>query len=721
MVPGLRVKKKRQSRLERLIVRERTGVGHSCFMDRKRARRGENMYRKLTENAMVGVYIARRGAFHFANRRMVEMSGYTRRELLRDVAVLDFIAAEDRERVRESIQARLSRSARTTRLECRVRRKDGTLLDVEIFGSTMRLGGERVTIGSVVDISDRKRADAANRMAALVYQSSSEAMVVTDASGYIQSINPAFSEITGYSVDEVVGRKISILSSGRQGNEFYQAMWKSISQTGSWQGDIWNRRKDGEEYAERLVINTSFDENGQVCNRIGVFSDITTKKNDDAKIWQQANFDYLTGLPNRPLMHDRLGLAIERANRSGLSLGLIFIDLDYFKDVNDSLGHDMGDELLSQVAERLISIVRATDTVARLGGDEFVMLVGEVHEVAVVQRVCRAILSRLMEPFDLGPSTVTISASVGAALYPDNARDPSVLLQNADLAMYASKDKGRNQYCFFQSEMQEGALVRRQLLRDLGLALEEGQFQLHYQPIVDMDTRRVKKAEALLRWAHPVLGMISPGHFIPMAEDTGVISGVGNWVFREAIRQAALWQAYVDPDFQMSINVSPAQFQQGLDAHAWLTQLEEVGLSGKDIVVEITERWLIESTPLVEQKLAALQEAGVQIALDDFGTGHSSLPSLRKLDIDYIKIDRSFVQHAARNKEDLTLCEAIIVMARKMKLKVVVEGVEQEDQHQLMKRAGCDYAQGYLYSKPLDAAAFEQLLATQRTASLVKA
>jgi diguanylate cyclase (GGDEF)-like protein/PAS domain S-box-containing protein len=720
MVPGSRVQKKRHSRLKRLISRVRAGSGRSRINYGMQIQQAQDMFRGLAENSMVGVYIARQDVYHFVNQRMSDLTGYTRRELLNEVSVLDLVAEEDRPRMRDSIRLRLTGATRMTQMECRIFRKDGSLIDVEIFGSKMRLGGELVTIGSVIDISDRKRGEAANRMAALVYQSSSEAMVVTDASGFIESINPAFSAITGYRAEEVVGRKISILSSGRQSNEFYQSMWNAISETGTWRGDIWNRRKNGEEYAEHLAINSSFDEKGRVCNRIGVFSDITLKKQDDAKIWKQANYDYLTGLPNRPLLHDRLTHAVARSDRSGLALALIFIDLDFFKEVNDSFGHDMGDELLRQAAQRLSAVVRATDTVARLGGDEFVMLLGDVRSADVTHRVCRAILACLEEPFILGAAQTTISASVGVALYPEDAQDATTLLQLADLAMYASKDKGRHQYCFFQGEMQEGALVRRQLSRDLGLALNEGQFHLQFQPIIDARTGRIRKAEALLRWSHPVLGLVSPAQFIPMAEDSGVINSVGNWVFREAVRQAALWQTIADPDFQMSLNLSPAQFQQqGLDIKEWLVHLEELGLSGAHIVVEITEKLLIESTPHIERQLMAFRDAGVQISLDDFGTGYSSLPYLKKFDIDYIKIDRVFVEHVARSADDLALCEAIVAMAHKLGLKVVAEGVETEVQHVLMQSASCDFMQGYFYAKPMDAPAFEQLLLEQQEAVLM--
>ncbi|HUG59079.1 MAG TPA: EAL domain-containing protein, partial [Candidimonas sp.] len=433
----------------------------------------------------------------------------------------------------------------------------------------------------------------------------------------------------------------------------------------------------------------------------------------DAFIWRQANYDHLTGLPNRQLFQDRLDRAIARADRSGLPMALVFLDLDFFKDVNDTLGHGMGDELLKQVAVRLGGCVRATDTVARLGGDEFTIIIGELNDTEVAERICQQTLRVLAQPYYLGEEVAAISTSMGVTMYPDDGSNAQELLKNADLAMYAAKDKGRNQFCYFTPKMQQNAHSRRQLLRDLVGALGQSQFVLHYQPIVELSTGRIRKAEALIRWRHPELGLVFPGDFIPFAEDAGIIVRIGDWVFREATRQVALWRASYAADFQVSVNVSPAQFMtEGLRHDEWLAHLQELNLSGDSIVVEITERLLMDANAEVSSKLLAFRDVGIQVALDDFGTGYSSLSYLKKFDIDYIKIDQSFVRNLEPDSDDMALCEAIIVMAHRLGLTVIAEGVETVEQRDLLIRAGCDYGQGYLFSAPTGAESFSTFLAS---------
>ncbi|WP_245801315.1 EAL domain-containing protein [Pollutimonas bauzanensis] len=679
--------------------------------DRRSLQQAEAMFRGIAENTMVGVYIVQDGRFRFVNATMAEMFRYDRHEMLASLDAYDIFAEEDLPKIKGKASPRPGGDASGERQERRGRRKDGSIINLEIFGSKMELDGELVTMGIAMDITARKEVEASVRMAALVYQNSSEAMVVTDADGVIINVNPAFSAITGFSAAEVVGGKLSILSSGRHDTAFYQAMWHALNNTGKWQGDVWNRRKNGEEYAERLTINTSYDDDGSVRCRIGLFSDITKKKQSDAFIWRQANYDHLTGLPNRQLFQDRLDRAIARSDRSRLPMALVFLDLDFFKDVNDTLGHGTGDELLKQVAKRLSACVRATDTVARLGGDEFTIIMGELRSTDMAERLCHQTLRALAKPYDLGEEVATISTSMGVTFYPSDGADAQELLKNADLAMYAAKDKGRNQFCYFTRAMQQNAQNRRQLLRDLAGALGQRQFLLHYQPIVELATGRVRKGEALIRWMHPSLGLIGPGEFIPLAEDAGIIVGIGDWVFREAARQAALWRASHHADFQISVNVSPAQFAaEGLSHDEWLAHLQQLDLPGHSIVVEITERLLMDTNPEVRNKLLAFRDAGIQVALDDFGTGYSSLSYLKKFDIDYIKIDQSFVRNLGPDTDDMALCEAIIVMAHKLGLKVIAEGVETIDQRDLLIRAGCDYGQGYLFSAPLAAEKFSVFL-----------
>ncbi|NYT66337.1 EAL domain-containing protein [Alcaligenaceae bacterium] len=686
--------------------------------DQEQIRQSSAMFMGLAANTVVGVYIIQGRNFRFVNQKMASLVGFDTPEDLMSTDVLDLFRAEDRHYAQERLSLIAQGEAAQIKTEFRMVRQDGHLVSLEFYSSTMILDGLPTLVGVAMDVTHRKEQDATSTLAALVYQNSSQAMVVTDAHTTIVSVNPAFSTITGYQADEVIGKKISILSSGRQNREFYQAMWQSISSTGRWEGDIWNRRKNGEEYAERISINTSYKDDGSVRFRIGLFTDITQKKKSDALIWKQANYDHLTALPNRQLFQDRLTQAISRSRRSSLPLALVFLDLDYFKEINDSLGHDKGDELLKQVSKRLTASVRSTDTVARLGGDEFVIIMGELKDTSVVERFCLKALQDLSDPYVLGQDPANISASLGVAFFPQSATDAQELLKNADLAMYAAKQQGRNRYAMFTLDMRTAAQSRRQLSRDLYDVLNQQQLILHYQPIVDLFTGQVHKAEALIRWQHPDYGIIGPGEFIPFAEDSGLIVGIGDWVFREAAKQTAWWRQHYQDSFQVSINVSPVQFaDQGLNQQAWLDYLQELQLPGDSLVVEITERLLMDVDDEAVNKLLAFRDAGVQVSLDDFGTGYSSLSYLRKFDIDYIKIDQSFVRNLSADSEDLSLCEAMIVMAHRLGLKVIAEGIETPEQRRLLEQAGCDYGQGYLFSRPVPADVFTDYLGEERPLS----
>jgi diguanylate cyclase (GGDEF)-like protein len=409
------------------------------------------------------------------------------------------------------------------------------------------------------------------------------------------------------------------------------------------------------------------------------------------------------------MFHDRLEQEIKKAQRSGLAMALLFLDLDRFKEVNDTLGHDMGDLLLKDAARRLGRCVRETDTVARLGGDEFTVILGELQDTDCVERIAQEVLWKLAQPFRLGGELAYVSASVGITLYPADAKSVDALIKNADQAMYAAKSQGRNRYSYFTPSMQEAAQARMRLANDLRGALAGGQFSLAYQPIVELATGGIHKAEALIRWQHPERGAVGPAEFIPIAEDTGMIVDIGNWMFREAALQAARWRAARDAEFQVSVNKSPAQFRDAGKAHAtWFDYLRELGLPGSAIVVEITEGLLLDASAAVTGQLLEFRDAGLQVAIDDFGAGYSSLSYLRKFDIDYLKIDQSFVRNLEPVSEDLVLCEAIIAMAHKLGIKVIAEGVETAGQRDLLAAAGCDYAQGYLFSRPVPAGEFEK-------------
>ena len=683
--------------------------------DRKKSdealRTNEEKLRALFEMSPVG--IARNsmdGAFIEANRALLDMVGYSLDEFLR-LSYWDLTPAEYSEQENEQLRM-LTSTGRYGPYEKHFRHRLGHLVPVRLNGALIHGSDGDCYIWSLVeDISERKQAEEEMQLAAMVYRNSSEAMMVTDANGVVITINPAFTELTGYGADEIVGKTPRLLSSGHHDREFYRAMWQKLDSVGYWQGEVWNRRKDGETFAEWLTINTIYREDGRPHRRVALFSDITEKKLNEELIWTQANFDPLTGLANRRMFNDRLAQDIRKAHRSGLPLALLFIDLDHFKEINDILGHDMGDRLLKDVAKRLLGCVRETDTVARLGGDEFTIILNSLDHLESAKQIAEHILDKLTQPFHVEDEILYVSASIGITFYPNDATDIEELRKNADQAMYAAKQQGRNRFSYFMPSMRDIAQHRMRLANDLRVALEQGQFRLYYQPIVDLTDGSVHKAEALLRWMHPVRGLVGPAEFITIAEETGRILDIGDWVFRQAARQVKRCRERYDENFQISVNKSPVQFQNDeMFYTGWLAYLSQLSLPGNSVVIEITESSLLDGKPIVNDKLLMFRDAGIQVAIDDFGTGYSSLAYLKLYDIDYLKIDQSFVRNLSAGSSDLVVCEAIIAMAHKLGMKVIAEGVETEQQRQLLIAADCDFAQGYLFAEPLPADSFEALL-----------
>ncbi|MES1982025.1 MAG: EAL domain-containing protein [Pseudomonadota bacterium] len=559
---------------------------------------------------------------------------------------------------------------------------------------------------------ERKQLDENLQLAALVYQNSSEGMVITDSRNRILAVNSAYIQITGYTLDEVIGKDPKIFASGRHDSAFFVAMWRELKTAGKWQGEIWDKRKSGEDYAKWVTINTILNIEGTVHRYLALFSDITERKKSDELIWSQANYDILTGLPNRRMFQDRLEQEIKRTHRAQLQLALLLIDLDQFKEVNDTLGHAAGDTLLQAAAGRVSACVRDTDTVARLGGDEFTVILSQLNDVRQVESISKNILMQLAKPFHIEGEAVYVSASIGITIYPGDAREMEHLIKNADQAMYVSKNQGRNRSSYFTPLLQEIAQNKLRMISDLRNALDGTQFLLYYQPIVDLTNGEITKAEALVRWLQPQRGLIEPMEFISLAEETGLINEIGNWVFREAARQVKYLRTTYSEEFQISVNKSPVQFRDsGRQYNAgWLSYLEELELPGRSMVIEVTEGLLLNAESNITDKLLKYRDAGIQVAIDDFGTGYSSLAYLKKFDIDYLKIDQVFVHNLENDPDNLALCEAIIVMAHKLELKVIAEGVESIAQRDLLAAVGCDYAQGFFFSRPLPADEFKKLL-----------
>ncbi len=515
----------------------------------------------------------------------------------------------------------------------------------------------------------------------------------------------------GYSREELLGMTSYQIKPLMPEAEFRQLIAPLLSgEQPSLRFEAVHRRKDGTDFPVSIFLQLVQQSDGSSLF-VSIVRDITKRKESEQVIWQQANFDTLTSLPNRRIFHDRLEQEIKKSHRSGLPMALMLLDLDRFKEVNDTLGHAQGDVLLIEAARRITECVRESDTVARLGGDEFTVILSEMPDVNSVERIAQNIIERLAAPFQLLQEMVYVSASMGITLYPDDAQTIEPLLKNADQAMYLAKKSGRNRFRYFTAALQEAAQTHLRLRNDLRGALGDKQLLVFYQPIVTLANGAIHKAEALLRWQHPTRGFISPAEFIPVAEETGIIIEIGDWVFREVASQAAHWRASHYAEFQISVNISPVQFRhQGTNFKAWLDYLQELGLPGQSIVMEITEGLLLEAHTPVTDQLLAFRDAGIRVSLDDFGTGYSSLSYLKKFDIDYLKIDQLFVRNLADNANDRILCEAIIVMAHKLGLKVIAEGVETEQQRDLLAAYGCDYAQGWLYSKAVPPEQFEALV-----------
>jgi diguanylate cyclase (GGDEF)-like protein/PAS domain S-box-containing protein len=552
-------------------------------------------------------------------------------------------------------------------------------------------------------------------LAASVFTNSREGILITDANSAIVDVNEAFTRITGYSREEALGKNPRFLSSGRQNKDYYETMWRELLATGHWYGEIWNRRKNGEVFAEMQIISAVYDLNNNVKQYVGQFSDITSRKTAEDAIKTLAFYDPLTGLPNRRLLTDRLKWALSSSARTNMQGAVLFIDLDNFKMLNDTLGHDIGDLLLQQVARRLELCVREGDTVARLGGDEFVVMLEdlsaeEIEAASKTEFVGNKILSSLQQPYLLDGHEQINTPSIGAALFSDHDVEIEELFKQADIAMYQAKKAGRNQLRFFNPEMQRAINLRATLERELGKALELHQFQLYFQTQVDHLLHPVG-AEVLIRWINPTRGVVPPDEFIHLMEENGLILPVGNWVLRTACKQIILWQQdELTRHLTLAVNVSAKQFHQWDFVDQVKTILKETGANPSKLKLELTESMLVENIAETIANMDALKAVGVHFSLDDFGTGYSSLQYLKNLPLDQLKIDQSFVREINADRSSNTIIRTIIAMAHSLNLDVIAEGVETEDQRQALLDIGCTQFQGYLIGRPVPIEQFEALL-----------
>ena len=547
-------------------------------------------------------------------------------------------------------------------------------------------------------------------LAGHVFESSKEGILITDAERRILAVNPAFTAISGYRAEEVVGKQPDLLASGKHEPDFYRSMWQTIRETGSWSGEIWNQRRDGSVFPELLQITTVRSAGGEVLHYVGTFLDLTERKEAEDRIRQLAEFDPLTGLPNRSLLRDRMAQAMARAERENRRVAALVLDLDRFKTINDSLGHAIGDQLLKGVATRLRDLVRHSDTVSRLGGDEFVVVLTGLEHPAQALPAARKILEALAAPFQLGEHELLITPSIGFALYPDNAGDPETLLKHAEAAMYHAKNQGRNTFQFFTPEFNHWATDRLRTENGLRHALARSELLLHFQPQVDLATRSIVGCEALLRWQPADSEMVMPDRFIPVAEETGLIVPIGNWVLEQACGQLARWDAEGAAPIRMAVNVAVPQLRQPGFVDGVRRALQRAGLAPERLEIEVTESVLLDKDERISQTLEGLLALGTKLSLDDFGTGYASLSYLRNFRFNVLKIDRSFVSELHHNEADIKLIRAIISIARDLSLQTVAEGVESEVQLEILQELGCTLGQGYHFSRPVPAARMGELL-----------
>jgi diguanylate cyclase (GGDEF)-like protein/PAS domain S-box-containing protein len=654
----------------------------------------------ILDNVMFGVMFVRHRRVVSVNRRCEELFGYPAGQMSGESTAMVFPSADQYQEAGLQ-QYRSLAEGKYFAEERQYRKRDGSLFWCHVSGCA--LDPQRTGEGSIwvfADVSARKQAEEKLRLSATVLEHIADGVMVIDTGGRIVAINPAFTQITGYTEIEALGHDANLTRSSRHDDRFYRELWGELAASGFWRGEIWNLRKNGELYLEWLTISAVRDNHGDTTHYVGVFSDITKVKESQEKLDHMAHHDPLTALPNRLLFHDRLQHALQRAARSGEQLAIMFIDLDRFKNVNDTLGHHIGDELLKQVAGALSERLREGDTLARLGGDEFIVLLENVDGAFGAGQVAEKLMSMFEQPFIVSDYELFVTGSVGISMFPNDAADLNMLVRNADVAMYQAKARGRNGYQFYAPSMTGEGVERLRLEAMLRRSIEKNEIFLNYQPQVEIDSGRLVGVEALVRWNNPELGIVPPVRFIPLAEDTGFINQLGKWVLYESCRQMIRWQEaglYVP---KIAVNLSVKQFERGSIVSMVADILQETGLEPGRLQLEVTES-VIMNTGDALAFINDLHAIGVGLAIDDFGTGYSSLAYLKQMPVQTLKIDRSFIKDISTDINDEAIAIAIIQLGKSMNLSVIAEGVETEEQAAFLLRHGCKLAQGYFFGRPV--------------------
>ncbi len=630
-------------------------------------------------------------------------------------AFIRHVHPEDQDYVRQAVDAALTDN-RPYDIEHRIRRPDGVTRVVMERADVERDadGKAMLMTGTVQDITERRRAEDELRLTSQVFENSIEGILITDVNNNILRVNRAFSSITGYAEKDILGRNPRLLSSGRHDTAYYQTMWASLLEYGYWQGEIWNRRKNGDIYPEWLSLFAIRNERGETTHYAGVFADLTEKKQAEAHVQYLAHYDPLTELPNRQLLEERMQLALHAARDRQRMVALLYLDLDRFRFINESLGHEYGDKLLQAVTRRLTEQVRGSDTLARFSGDEFAVLLSDIGALEDARQIADKIRLMLTQPFNLDEHEIFVTPSIGIAIYPRDGETTADLYRAADTAMNSAKAQGGNAARFYSIDMNHGASHRLTLESGLRRALEREEFLLYYQPQVSLHSGEVIGMEALLRWQNPERGLISPAEFIPLLEETGLIIPVGEWVLRTACSQTALWQQSGLPVLRVAVNLSQRQFHEPDMLSVIERALRDSGLPPAQLELEVTESLMIRDMQTTITTLHQLHAIGIQISIDDFGTGYSSLGYLKKLPINKIKIDQSFVRDICSDPDDAAIASTIIALGHSLRMQVIAEGVETAEQLSHLRAQGCDEIQGYYFSKPLPAEEFARLIAGKR-------